>query len=246
MNFSLIITAWKEPETVRDTLLQVLDANSGNMLEDLEIIVVCPDEETKAASMEVIKEFNFGNFVHIKDPQKGKPFALNMALKQARGKILIFTDGDVIIQPQALPALVKPLQDDAVGLVTGRPISADSKRSMFGYFGNLLADVAHVKRLKEFGNGGFYFVSGYLYAMRNIEGFQVPVDTLVDDAWVTLQFVKKGEKIAYSPNALVKVKYPKSMSEWVKQKKRSMGGYNIVSLQRLMLNFQRHRENREV
>jgi hypothetical protein len=33
-------------------------------------------------------------------------------------------------------------------------------------------------------------------------------------------------KVAYAPSAKVAVKYPKNMGEWIKQKKRSMGGYS--------------------
>lgn len=229
MKYTFIITAWKEPITVRDNLHRLLASLHGNYLPSMEIILACPDDETYFAAKEVIDTYAFKNFIRIQDPQKGKPTALNLAFKSAHGEILICTDGDVLLADNALPTLVQSFKDQKVGIVTGRPVSADTKKTMFGYFGNLLADVAHVKRAKEFDRGGYYFVSGYLYAMRSISGFQVPNDTLVDDAWITLQYVLKGMRVAYAPEAKVYVKYPKNMNEWIKQKRRSMGGYSQLN-----------------
>ncbi len=229
MEYTLIITAWKEAETIKSTLEMILNPVFRNILPQTEIILACPDEETYLSALSVINHYSFNKFTYIKDPQKGKPVALNMALKVAKGKVIICTDGDVIIDKGAIPNLVKPFNDPIVSLVTGRPISADAKNTMFGYFGNLLADVAHKKREIEFGAGGFYFVSGYLYAMKRVDGLEIPWNSLVDDAWVTLQFVKNGSKIVYAPDAKVLVKYPKNMNEWLKQKKRSMGGYSQLA-----------------
>jgi poly-beta-1,6-N-acetyl-D-glucosamine synthase len=235
MDYSLIITAWKEPLSVASNIGRILDEEYKNLLPSLEIILAAPDEETYVAARKEIEARGFTNFVYIKDPQKGKPTALNMAFNMARGGIIICTDGDVLLDVAALPALVAPFNDPSVGIVTGRPASVDPKGTMFGYFGNLLADSAHSKRKKEFDSGGFYFVSGYLYAMRNVDGFQIPTDSLVDDAWITLQYVKSGVKVGYAPDARVLIKYPKNMDEWVRQKKRSIGGYRQLAAINLQL-----------
>jgi cellulose synthase/poly-beta-1,6-N-acetylglucosamine synthase-like glycosyltransferase len=229
MNCTLVITAWKEPVTVRQNLEMILNPINGNLLTDFEIVLASPDEETKNAALEIINLYNFKKFIYIRDPQKGKPTAVNMAMKSANGEIIICTDGDVVLEKNALPELVKKFIDPKVGLVTGRPVSSDSKETMFGYFGNLLADVADKKRKKEFDGGSFYFVSGYLYAMRKLANLEIPADCLVDDAWITLQFIKRDFKIAYSEGSKVLIKYPTNMKEWLNQKKRSMGGYRQLS-----------------
>lgn len=225
MKYSLIITAWKEPKTVKTTLEKVFDSKYRNLLDDMEVILVCPDDETRKAGTEIAEQYNFPQFRQITDQQKGKPAALNLALAAAQGEILIFTDGDITLGDKALPALVQPFEDTSVGGVTGRPISADSKDTVFGYWGNLLADGAHHKRSKEFSRNSFYYMSGYLYAIKNIDDLRFPEESLVDDAWVTLELVRRGFKIKYAPEATVLIKYPQNFSDWIKQKKRSVGGY---------------------
>lgn len=230
MEYSFIITAWNEAETVKQTVHNVINQEYGNMLNSMEIILVSPDLETYEAAKKVIDTYGFQNFEHIQDPKKGKPHALNLALEKACGEILIFIDGDVVIGENALPVLVDGFKDSKIGGITGRPISADTKKTMLGYWGNLLADAAHHKRTLEFKNERFYFLSGYLYAMRNCKDIRFPEGLLVDDGWVTIELIKRGFTLGYEPEAKVFVKYPRTFSDWIKQKKRSIGGYNQLRM----------------
>lgn len=229
MDYSLIITAWKEASTVKENLRHILDPEYSNLLQNLEVVLACPDEETKFAAEEIIKEYAFKNFIYVKDLCKGKPVALKKAIQQAKGKILICTDGDVIIDKKALPKLVEKFKDERIGGVTGRPVSSDSKTTMFGYWGNLLADVAHEVRTKEFSRGSFYFMSGYLLAVRKSIIPDIPDDVLVDDGWLTLKLIEAGYKIGYSPESRVFIKYPRNFADWIKQKRRSVGGYKQLA-----------------
>ena len=56
----------------------------------------------------------------------------------------------------------------------------------------------------------------------------MPEDTLSDDAYNSHTIKNKGYKIDYSPFYYVYVKYQDNFSDWVKQKKRSAGGYNQI------------------
>jgi cellulose synthase/poly-beta-1,6-N-acetylglucosamine synthase-like glycosyltransferase len=56
----------------------------------------------------------------------------------------------------------------------------------------------------------------------------MPEDTLSDDAYNSHLVKNKGYRIDYSENSLVFIKYPSSFSDWIKQKKRSAGGYNQI------------------
>ncbi len=228
MDYTLILTAWNEPVTVAETLRAVLDPKRGNLLDNLEILLVCPDVATAQAAKKVIDSFSFAHYRHLTDPKKGKPHALNMAFQNARGAILICTDGDVLIGDNALPKLVSHFDQPEIGGVCGRPRSADNKDTLFGYIGNLLADGAHDKRSKVAAKGKSYYMSGYLFAMRNVR-LTIPEDSLADDAVISLMVLDKGLSIAYEPEATVFVKYPKNLSDWIRQKKRSVGGYSGIA-----------------
>jgi cellulose synthase/poly-beta-1,6-N-acetylglucosamine synthase-like glycosyltransferase len=215
---SIIITSYKEPKTIGKAIRCIA-------LPDCEIIQISPDSETLNAGLKVAQELNLGkNFKQIKDPYKGKPHALNMAFKKASGDILVLTDGDVFFDKNAVSELIKPFKDKKVGGVTGRPVSRDKKDNMMGYFGNLLSDAAHHKRMKTLKKGLFFPMSGYIMTIRNY-GIELPKDVLSDDAYISYFVVNKGKEIAYAPKAKAFVKYPTNLNDYYKQKVRSLGGY---------------------
>ena len=212
---TIIITSYKEPKTIGRAIRRV-------STKDCEIIQISPDRETLNAGLKAAKGLK--NFKQIKDPCKGKPHALNLAFKEAKGDILVLTDGDVFFDKNATEELIKPFENENVGGVTGRPISRDKRNSMMGYFGHLLSDAAHHKRLQTSKNEGFFPMSGYIMAVRNYH-FKLPEDVLSDDAYISYIIANKGKKIAYAPNARAFVKYPANLNDYYKQKVRSLGGY---------------------
>lgn len=215
---SIIITSYKEPKTIAKAI-------EGVASKDHEIIQISPDKETLEAGSNEAKRLKIEkNFVQIKDPCKGKPHALNLAFEKAKGDILVLTDGDVFFEKDAVSKLVKPFENEKVGGVTGRPVSRDSRKNMMGYFGHLLSDAAHHKRMVCSKKGHFFPMSGYIMAVRNYN-FKIPEDVLSDDAYISYLIENKGLKIAYAEDARAFVKYPTNLNDYYKQKVRSLGGY---------------------
>ena len=217
---SIIITAYKEEKTIGRAIEALMN---NDIKEDYEILAVCPDEATKnvidsyAGMHSVVK--------HVQDQGKGKPAALNTAFREAKGDILILTDGDVYISDNAIHELLKDLQDNKVGAVSARPVSISPKNTMLGYWSHLLTDAgAHLTRLERVRKGEFIVVSGYLFAMKRVFE-KIPEDALADDGVMSHMIWQKGLKIDYADKALVYVKYPTTFKDWMLQKKRSTGGY---------------------
>lgn len=216
--YTAIIATVNESETLNLNLRAFL--NQFKVIDqDFEILVVGPDQATR----EIVEELQKTNpqVKYIKDQHQGKPAALNMAIRQARGKILILSDGDVKIQPSAINYLIKPFKDSNIGASTGQPVSIDNKNKLFGYWSYFLVHAAHQMRLKK----KKFPCSGYLYAFRKKLITKIPENSLSEDAWVSQEIRKQGQKIVYTPNAKVQVKYPNNLRDWLKQKIRSAGGY---------------------
>ena len=215
---TVIITSYKEPGTIGKAIRSISS-------KDYEIIQISPDSETLNAGSKVARELKIEkNFKQIKDPCKGKPHALNLAFKEAKGDILVLTDGDVFFDENAIEKLIKPFKNNDVGGVSGRPVSRDKKNTMMGYFGHLLSDAAHHKRMNVIGKGEFFPMSGYIMATRNYK-IELPDDVLSDDAYISYAIANKNKKIAYAPKARAFVKYPTNLNDYYKQKVRSLGGY---------------------
>ena len=142
---------------------------------------------------------------------------------------MIFTDGDVFIDKKALSLIISKFKDKNVGAVTGRPISLNSKNSLLGFWSNLLTDTAHDIREKRVKENKMIVCSGYLYAIRKGIIKRIPEEALSEDAEISHLIYDKGYKILYSPKSKVYVRYPPNFRDWIKQKKRSAGGYNQLS-----------------
>lgn len=216
---SIIITAFKEPKTIGRAIESIL---KNNLSEKFELIVSAPDKET----LEVAKAYRSQDkrIRLLPDEGKGKPAALNMIIKKAKGEILVLTDGDVFIKEDALSPLLSYFKDPRVGAVSGHPIPTNSRKSKLGYWAHLLTEMVNLWRK----NSKFISCSGYLYAVRKSLLKKMPENTLSDDAYNSHIIKNQGYAIAYSPNSFVNVKYPDNFSDWIKQKKRSAGGYNQI------------------
>lgn len=234
---SILVTAWKEEKTIGKALDCIFDESYSGIDFDYEVLLAAPDDATIDKAIETsAKHGRKEKLTIVRDDQKGKPAALNKLLKEARGEFLVFTDGDVFFDKNAVVEVLKLFENEKVGIVSGRPISEDLKNNMMGYLGHLLADAAHHKRtidltenphgksLKFVPKRKFFPVSGYLYAMRKVD-IEFPSDCLVDDAYISYCLFNEGWQVAYAPEARVFVKYPTNLKDYFKQKKRSTGGY---------------------
>ena len=210
---SCIITAYKEVDTIGKAIMKMNQACLKADI-DYEILVFAPDKET----INEATNYETENIKIFMDEGKGKPAALNLAFKQAKGEILILSDGDVFINQYAVRELLK--MGPEVGAISGRPMSVSPRDTMLGYWSHLLTDMADITRKK----GGFV-CSGYLYALRSGIVNELPEDCLSDDAYISYKVVEAGKKLDYASGAQVFVKYPDNFKDWMAQKKRSTGGY---------------------
>ena len=213
---SIIITAFKEPQTIGKAIEAVLK----NKVK-AEIIVAAPDKETAA----VVKKYK--QVKYFKDPGKGKSYALNLLFKKAKGEILILTDGDVYINQTAIKTINNAFKDKKVGCVTGRPIATNNKNTMLGFWSHLLLDAgAHRIRNTLSKQNKFLECSGYLFAFRN-KIKKIPTD-VAEDAYIPYLLWKQGYKIKYLPEAKVFVKYPNNLKEFIKQRVRTAKSHETL------------------
>ncbi len=218
---SIIITSYKEPRTIGRAVQSVL---AQDIPFKYELIVVAPDDETLAAAKEVGKN----KIKTLKDSGNGKPAALNGAVSAAKGEILVLTDGDVYVGKDSLKKILKFFEDNKIGAVTGRPVSLNTRKNKYGFWAHVLTEVADERRKKASENRNRFFCSGYFFAIRKNLFPRLPETLLSEDGYISHSVYEQGYKIAYSPESEVYVKYPDNFSDWIKQKKRSAGGYNQI------------------
>jgi cellulose synthase/poly-beta-1,6-N-acetylglucosamine synthase-like glycosyltransferase len=235
-NFLLKIKDQKEPLKIgKNIMLDLKDFTSFKNLpnlENIELDLFTLEKGLDRQNLEKIQKI--GSFKHIKDPQKGKPWALNLLFKRAAGKIWILTDGDTFTEKTAVCKLLEKESNTKSDLISARPVSTDSKENFWGYIGHLLADSADHKRK----NSDFFPVTGYLFLMQAKKNLQIPSEVLSDDAYISYLIKNYHGKITYQSKALVYIKYAKNLQDFLNQKRRSLGGFSQLS-EFSELNFQK-------
>ena len=153
-------------------------------------------------------------------PRSGKAKALEAAVSQARGEVLVFTDADSFVLPDALHALVSPFADPAVGGVAGnqryRAVDGDDSNGERGYW-------AVEMLLKGLGStaGNAIAASGSLFAIRR--RFFRPIPSGVnDDYFLSAGVVHQGSRLVYEPRAVVEVQPAGSLRDEFNRKVRVM------------------------
>ncbi len=227
MDFTVILTSYKEPESIKKAIENLVRPNLDLIAHgEMQLIVVAPDDETIAAAKEKLVEFTgFNDYLVLRDKAVGKPAAINYAIEKAKNPILVLTDGDMHVSHNAIRDLIRYFEAPRVGGVSGHPVSLDSRNTQFGYYSHLFCEAAHQKRLLS----DYVPMSGYLYAVRNIKAlFPIPEEVRAEDAYISAKILSAGYEIKYEPQALAYVHFPKNLRDWFLQKKRSIGG-NVQS-----------------
>lgn len=213
---SVVIASYKEPHTIG----RAIKALATQLRKGDEIIVSAPDVETRNAAKAT--PTNGIPLYVMQDEGKGKPAALNKAIKKAKNSLLLLTDGDVYVNSAAYNSLVKRMHDSRVGIATGRVVSTNERTSCLGFWAYALSEAFHELRLRKQHREGI-IATGYLYVIRKNLVPRLPEDTLADDAYISHHALEKGYSIVYEPRAEVYVKYPTSLPDWLRQKKRTAG-----------------------
>lgn len=132
-------------------------------------------------------------------PRGGKAKALNAALAAVKGDIVVFSDANSRLGPEALGVLLAPFSDPEVGGVAGRQRYGDPSQAITGeseYW-------AYEDRLKilESSIGSVVSATGALYAVRRDLIEEVPPD-VTDDFFISTGVVAAGRRLVYEPAAV--------------------------------------------
>lgn len=167
----------------------------------------------------------------------GKTAALNRALEHIRTPIVVFTDANTMLNPEAVAEIVRRFDDPQVGCVAGEKRVAAAEGS-----GAAATEGVYWKyesKLKEWDCRLHSAVgaAGELFAVRRELWRTMPEDTLLDDFVCSMLIAADGYKIAYCKEAYALETPSADMGEEGKRKRRiAAGGLQSVWRLRKLLN----------
>ena len=201
---TVIIPAFNEQDSIAHKITSTLaNGYPGSRLE----VIVASDGSTDRTN-EIVRGFE--PRVHLLAlPRGGKVAALNAAVRDATGDIVVFTDADVILDDDALSRLVSSFADPDVGGVTGRKAYLlEPAQSAIQRGDGLYSRFDEWQKQMESRIGSTIASHGALHAIRRDLYVNVDDPTVADDMAISMQVVLQGKRLVYEPDAVARVERP--------------------------------------
>ncbi|WP_314173633.1 bifunctional polysaccharide deacetylase/glycosyltransferase family 2 protein [Streptomyces winkii] len=187
----------------------------------LQVVVV--DDGSTDRTAQIAEGVRDPRVTVVRQPNAGKPGALNTGLGYARHDIVVMVDADTVFEPDALYRLIQPLAHPAIGAVSGNTKVGNRTR--------LLGRWQHLEYVFGFNLDRRMFevlecmptVPGAIGAFRRdalmgIGG--VSDDTLAEDTDLTMALWRAGWRVVYEESAIAWTEVPASLGQLWRQRYR--------------------------
>jgi len=196
---TVLIAAYNESLHIAETVRNKLEQNYP--ADKLDIIVI--SDESEDGTDELVTSLGDSRVRLIRQaPRAGKTSALNLAMPEATGEIIVFSDANSLYGPDTIGHLVAPLADPEVGYVTGRMVYKAPDGSLTGE--GCSAYMTYENKLREWETqlGSVVGVDGGVDAMRRKIYTPMNADQLPDFVQ-PLTVRERGHRVVYEPSALL-------------------------------------------
>ena len=214
---SVVIAAWNEELCIADKIRNCLAFDyPADRLE----IAVGTDAVTDRTN-EIVRSFaDQGVKLHAVDERLGKSAVLNMLIPDVHGDLVLLTDADVLIAPDALRLAVERFGDEKVGVL----LFHYQRRNEDGHVAEGLWDRYEnwLKRLEgELGSAvGVY---GWAMMLRKSLYRPIPPETISDDYVLGTRPFRWGYSAVYEPRALCWTRTETARVEFTRKARNSRG-----------------------
>ena len=215
---SVIIAVHNGQQFLRAKLESVLALDYPRELMEIVVVSDASTDDSEA----IATEFATRGVQLMRVPRGGKAAALNAAIPQLTGEILVLTDVRQALAPDSLRLLISCFADPTVGAVSAELHILQGERheeSDFGlYWRYEIWMRKHMSRI-----GSTFGTNGPYYAMRRELAEPIPPDTLLDDVVMLLPCLFRGYRIILEPDAKA-FDFPTTLKSEFRRKLRTLGG----------------------
>jgi glycosyltransferase involved in cell wall biosynthesis len=234
---SVVIAARNEVAVIAAKVANVLAADYPR--DRLEVIVA--SDGSTDGTVAAARSAADGRARVLDLPRVGKAAALDAAVAEAGGEVLVFSDANSMLAPDALRALVEPFADPDVGGVAGdqRYVRRGAEAAVAGgerrYW-----DLDRALKLAESRGGNVISATGAIYAIRRSLFRGVP-EGVTDDFAISTAVICQGCRLVFAPAAVAYEPVSASAGLEFGRKVRVMTrGLNGVLVRRELLDPRRH------
>ncbi|MBE7551670.1 MAG: glycosyltransferase family 2 protein [Anaerolineales bacterium] len=194
---TLLIAAHNEQAVIAEKLDNCLALDYPR--ERLQILVAADGSNDRTP--EIVQGYvENGVELSYSPPRRGKMAAINRAMAQARGEIVVFSDANNMYEAHTLRELVTPFADMTVGAVTGAKSIMRGDGALGESEGLYWRYESFIKE-QETRLGCCTGVAGEVLAIRR-DLFEQPPDNIInDDFYLALRLIQRGHRVIYTPQA---------------------------------------------
>jgi cellulose synthase/poly-beta-1,6-N-acetylglucosamine synthase-like glycosyltransferase len=207
---SVLIAAYNEEEAIERKIQQTLALEYP--ADKIEVLVLsdCSTDRTD----EIVKAFLDSRVRLVRMPERrGKTFAQNVGVKEAKGEVIIFSDATAIYHPKALLYLACNYQDSSVGAVSGRYQYFDpGEQSPTGLGSVAFWNYENLIKKLQSSIRTITGCCGCIYSIRKEAYTELPAD-IISDLVQPLQAIRKGYRVVFEDRALAYEETTQSTSE---------------------------------
>jgi cellulose synthase/poly-beta-1,6-N-acetylglucosamine synthase-like glycosyltransferase len=236
---TLLIVAHDEAARIEAKLRNALDVDYPPSL--VEILVA--SDGSRDGTDEIVASFASRGVKLLRLPgPKGKPSAINAAVRLAQGEILVLCDARQRLAPRAIRELVAHFADPGVGAVSGELHIVGGVGSTSGEGVGLYWRYEKAIRQAESRLDSTVGATGALYAFRKSLFNPIDPRTILDDVAIPMRIAQAGYRVTFEPLAEVYDEAAESAEREYRRKVRTLsGGYQLVTLYPSLLDPRRNR-----
>ncbi|SFS16784.1 Glycosyltransferase, catalytic subunit of cellulose synthase and poly-beta-1,6-N-acetylglucosamine synthase [Granulicella pectinivorans] len=161
----------------------------------------------------------------------GKASALNAAVRNATGDLLVFFDVRQTVDHDALQELVSGFADDSVGAVSGELLLESSPGVPSGDALGIYWKIEKSMRKFESLSGSVVGATGAIYAVRRDLYRDLPEGTILDDVLTPMNVIRAGKRVLFEPGAIARDRIFSQPGKEFSRKIRTLtGNYQLVQL----------------
>lgn len=218
---SIILPAYNEGPVIESAIFSAMRLDYPSF----EVIVVDDGstDDTYAKATRIASTYNSDRLRVITQPNGGKSSALNTGIAQARGELILCTDGDSRMDGNALMRTAAHFYDPFVGAVAGNVKVANRVNHL-----TRLQSLEYIEGLNLIRSAQAFFnrvtvIPGPLGLFRKeailgVGGYQM--DTFAEDCDLTLRLLLAGWEIKYEREAIAWTEAPEGIHGLVLQRYR--------------------------
>jgi cellulose synthase/poly-beta-1,6-N-acetylglucosamine synthase-like glycosyltransferase len=215
---TVIVPAYNEAAGIEATLRSLV---ASPWPHGLDVVVV--DDGSTDGTGDIAEALRLPGVRVIRQPNLGKPAALNTGIAAATADVVVLVDGDTVFEPDTVSKLVAPFRDASVGAVSGNA-KVLNRQSLLGRW-------QHVEYVMGFNLdrrvlavcGAIPTVPGAAGAFDRralADAGGLSGDTLAEDTDLTIAVQRAGWRVVYQDRAVAWTEAPSTVGDLWRQRYR--------------------------